>query len=139
MEHHLLDIMVANYSKLTPVSARVNLEIITGKDGPTVELMPQHYNGLVNTLPQGKDFVLSVFYDLPPDPQKFDPAKTNVDSGRYNVRLKMRQNSQHITLEPDHRHDKGLSRFLSKRSHLEEILTGARRTHVGAIIYEAEY
>ena len=64
------------------------------------------------------------------------PLKTNVNNGRYNIRLKPVRTPQGVVLEPDHRHDKGVSRFLSERLGLEEKLTGIKRTGVLGIIYE---
>ena len=126
--------MAENYQHWSPVAFVGRLDIINGKYGPAIQSpTPEQYSGVDGNNPS---MILSIFYDLPQDPSKFEPLKTNSNSGRYNIRLKPVRTPQGVVLEPDHRHDKGVSRFLSERLGLEEKLTGIKRTGVLGIIYE---
>ena len=65
--------MIENYQHWSPVAFVRGLGIIDGKYGPAIQSpTPEQYSGVDGNNPS---MILSIFYDLPQDPSKFETSK----------------------------------------------------------------
>ena len=122
--------------KLKPVSGQISIPILNGE--PDLDKLVQQHAASLIPLVGKVGIYLGVFYDLNPDPGKFDPAKANVDNGRYNLPLDIQQVESGLHLKITEADIAGVKEFLSQRAQLEQQSRGATRLYVNAIFYQAE-
>ncbi len=119
-----------------PVSGWISVPVLNG-ELDLGELVRQH-SALLSSFVGKGGIYLGVFYDLRQNPSDFDRAKTNINSGRYNLPLTVHSGENGLQLLVAGADLEGIKEFLRQRAQLEQELEGATRPYANAIFYQAE-
>lgn len=127
-------------AKLVPVSGLLSFPIVQGDNGFGVDLGQIVINANQVGLPlkPGEHHVLGLFYDLLPDPKKFDPSKTNNNPGRYNLNVSFIYMDGRLGIAIDSGQEaklKDFSEFLEERRKSEQELQNSQKAYLQAILY----
>jgi len=125
--------------KLIPISSRHEVEIVRRGHGLDIgELTRDHYGEMQKYLPNESTIpiTLGVFYDLPPDPRKFDPNKSNVNNRRHDLHAHATMTEEGIIVTRDDPRDREFAKFLRERGTESKRLTGSRKGYLHLIVYE---
>ena len=122
--------------KFKPVSSPITIPVSNGE--PDLGKLVQQYAASLIPI-VGKDGIyLGVFYDLRPDPSKFDHTKANINPGRHDLPLTVNVGNEGLQLSVIGSDIEQLKEFLKQRAQQEQNLEGTVRGYVNAILYQAE-
>ena len=79
---------------------------------------------------------VGIMYDLPPDPEKFDPKKTNINPGFYELDVRARVSKDYLWVERDFGQIESLASFLKERREDEERLDPPISENLTVFVYK---